>query len=604
MSVLLDNNYPIYFVKDSFFENAMNIYSLLLLFFIDFACVGAAITYQFSGGRFGDNCLSYTHAKWLSYKHKIPLLYREFRYSDKLMLHLTEQNIKSAPIFDKVVVLTKDNFIIDPAANVLYIVPFFSDFADERIRPMNHGWPCFEIDWTNAQFLQTMRTALAPINPVTVPIVKQSDAISVAVHVRKHEGPLLSDYVTGQVDPFKYADFQQGLRFPPESFYINQIQYLIDFFKPKRLLLFLFTDDNPQELLARFKKALPTQNLEISCRDVSTIGDDNLVVEDFFAMTQFDCLIRPQSNFSFVAAKIAQFILEIFPTKNRWEKSGERWHNIIEKTEIIKSNDATQIEYAFIAYATESYFPLLKVLLDSHQHFSQKPIIVYGVNADVPFSCNDYPLLITRRIDIDLNQNRFKVWCYKSRIIAESNVKYGIYVDADAIIASPHIDLLFDLCKYANPFPLCPIHPDDVMDNILQQLMQRVKITTKSMPYVHDNVILFSHKCSPFIKEWHNMGLSYASITLEDEKILNTLLWKYQATHYLAPIEFYWNTVDAIPKNIFTHPTSLLNPNKKTDLGALYDQQVQYPLIFHGCKNLTIAPLLLNHIKRQAIITQ
>ncbi|HEV7737800.1 MAG TPA: hypothetical protein VGO47_10580, partial [Chlamydiales bacterium] len=40
-----------------------------------------AITYEFSGGRFGDNLLAYFHAKWVSYKYNIPFFYKEFPYS-------------------------------------------------------------------------------------------------------------------------------------------------------------------------------------------------------------------------------------------------------------------------------------------------------------------------------------------------------------------------------------------------------------------------------------------------------------------------------------------------------------------------------------------
>ena len=48
------------------------------------------------------------------------------------------------------------------------------------------------------------------------------------------------------------------------------------------------------------------------------------VVDDFFALTQFDCLIRADSNFSFVAAKLAHYEIVISP-----------WHGIIAENETI-----------------------------------------------------------------------------------------------------------------------------------------------------------------------------------------------------------------------------------------------------------------------------
>src|SRR5579862_7273227 len=46
-----------------------------------------AVTYEFTGGRLGDNLLSYLHAKWISHTRQIPLLYKPFPYSSELCLH-------------------------------------------------------------------------------------------------------------------------------------------------------------------------------------------------------------------------------------------------------------------------------------------------------------------------------------------------------------------------------------------------------------------------------------------------------------------------------------------------------------------------------------
>lgn len=43
------------------------------------------------------------------------------------------------------------------------------------------------------------------------------------------------------------------------------------------------------------------------------------ILEDFFAMMQFDCLIRPESNFSIVASKIADFKVVINPIEFKFE---------------------------------------------------------------------------------------------------------------------------------------------------------------------------------------------------------------------------------------------------------------------------------------------
>lgn len=50
----------------------------------------SAITYELNGGRFGDNLLSYSRAKWLSYIYGIPVLYFPFPYADQLALSCIE----------------------------------------------------------------------------------------------------------------------------------------------------------------------------------------------------------------------------------------------------------------------------------------------------------------------------------------------------------------------------------------------------------------------------------------------------------------------------------------------------------------------------------
>ena len=62
-----------------------------------------------------------------------------------------------------------------------------------------------------------------------------------------------------------------------------------------------------------------------------TESDTNML-EDFFALTQFDCLVRPDSNFSIAAEKISDFKIIIYPLnpltdgdKNDVDMVGIKW---------------------------------------------------------------------------------------------------------------------------------------------------------------------------------------------------------------------------------------------------------------------------------------
>ena len=54
----------------------------------------AGVTYTFSGGRFGDNLISYLHAKWVAYRAGVPLLYKPFGYSGMLVMDEEEERFE------------------------------------------------------------------------------------------------------------------------------------------------------------------------------------------------------------------------------------------------------------------------------------------------------------------------------------------------------------------------------------------------------------------------------------------------------------------------------------------------------------------------------
>ena len=63
----------------------------VFLFLAQIINARSAVTYTFSGGRFGDNLLSYSRAKYVASLYGIPLLYIPFPYSDYLMMHNLER---------------------------------------------------------------------------------------------------------------------------------------------------------------------------------------------------------------------------------------------------------------------------------------------------------------------------------------------------------------------------------------------------------------------------------------------------------------------------------------------------------------------------------
>jgi len=235
----------------------------------------SAVTYTFSGGRLGDNLLSYFHAKWIAYKHGLPFLYRPFPNAELFALHNRDQQLE-----------------IETSS--LYVVPYFPETtAKERL---------FDVDWSDPVFRKEMAECLTPMEEVSLhPLPK--DRKTVGVHVRRGGG-------------FDHPEiyYEYPLKFPPDSYYIEQIERVAALFPDEPLYVFILTDDpNPESIGDKFQKALQNPNIEFAWRKGEN-GPDQNILEDFFLIPQFDVLILCDSNFSLVASKISEPAAIFIPT--------------------------------------------------------------------------------------------------------------------------------------------------------------------------------------------------------------------------------------------------------------------------------------------------
>lgn len=262
------------------------------------------ITYTLSGGRLGDNLIAYMHAKWFCYLYHLPMLYKPFKFSDKFIFHEAEtlytEDIKEN--CDRVIYIKNESSMI-PNSNesILYIIHFFPECVTEAKRFTT--LPFFTVNWEDVHFRQQLKSLIRlnkPFKKLRLP----KNKLNVAVHLRRGGGH----------DPKWYFE-GLPLKFPPFSFYIDQIRRLQNMFPKKALNVHLFTDDrNPMHLRKKFEKAFPDQNIVFHCRKKGNAPDVN-ILEDFFALTQFDCLIRPESNFSIAAEKISDHQVIIYPAR-------------------------------------------------------------------------------------------------------------------------------------------------------------------------------------------------------------------------------------------------------------------------------------------------
>jgi hypothetical protein len=269
----------------------------IVLFFILYFFNGFAqnsyvsyVTY----GRFGDNLLAYSHAKWLAYKYDLHVLYTPFLYSDKLMLinDVVQLNVKSKYKNEKIIAI---NGGFRPYR--IYEVPCFSDFE--------HEWNLFKTDWSDPIFKQCMKGLIKPIEIMQL-ITPKYNRLSIALHIR----------TTGGYDPVG-TELSFLHKFPPLSFYTKElanISKIIDF---APMYVYVFTDHlSPEQLVFELKQELVSKDHIYFDYKKNVFSIEDEVLKDFFSLAQFPIIIRGDSNFSYMAARIGETCLEIFPKNN------------------------------------------------------------------------------------------------------------------------------------------------------------------------------------------------------------------------------------------------------------------------------------------------
>jgi len=265
--------------------------------------VSSAISYELNGGRFGDNLLSYCRAKWLSYIYDIPLVLLPFPYADQLKLYELEPLLCIDNFKNIIRLSSSGHYQLKKYNNTLYI---------------NHWRTKVEINWNDSAFITQLKELIAPrynIQKISIP----DGYISVAIHVRTG-GSFAADTVQEQE--------RCPLRFVSHEFFIAQIQRIAQMFEGQRLYVYIFTDHKkPKQIAKEFNEALNNENIIIDYNKEANSHKIN-VLEDFFSMMQFQCLIRPGSHFSRFVERLGDAQLVIFPYSVR-KKSKESSIDVI-----------------------------------------------------------------------------------------------------------------------------------------------------------------------------------------------------------------------------------------------------------------------------------
>ena len=289
------------------------------------------IVSRLSGGRLGDNLLSISHAAWFACKNNLLLGYYPFDMCKKFSFSRECLAIKkNTAYYPKTICIPeRDNAIKETKfepQGILYELPYYPDFEaeyhDGSTYKMPHSCVPYVINWYDQEFIAYLRHLLSPIKPIPVPTLP-ADRICIALHVRRGGG--YDPANANKILPYKHV---------PVSFFIEQLIYLHNELGRVPVYAYIFTDDQkPQSLIKYMSKYLAGRDIVLDYRKAGNRHDAN-VVEDFVFMQKFPYIIRPQSNYSYIAAKLGGAIIEIEPAAFKWNQN----YNLITHARIIYSD--------------------------------------------------------------------------------------------------------------------------------------------------------------------------------------------------------------------------------------------------------------------------
>lgn len=264
-----------------------------------------AITYTFSGGRFGDNLIAYFHAKWAALEYGLPLLYKPFPLADFLQLSEMDPPVDVNLKFDHVIkIQTKSQIPISPPSSLL-VIPFFPEGKLEFEQPQWGDNLHFPIDWEDPIFHEEMIQCLAPKEPVKT-LELPEKCITVALHLRRGDAN----------EDFEHHWRLFPLKFPPDSYYIEQIERISKIFMDQKIYIHIFSDSPAINLLAEsYSKAIMDPRITFGWdSDQKFEHNTQKLFHDFYSIPKFDCIIGCESNFSFIPAMLGDYKVKIMPT--------------------------------------------------------------------------------------------------------------------------------------------------------------------------------------------------------------------------------------------------------------------------------------------------
>ena len=288
------------------------------------------LTFRHNHGRLGDVLLNYTKNFYIAQKHGLDLyILNEIPYVHDFMLDLETPHIHvNSPLFNKRISISNDTQITGTHDNALYISGCYITVDGISNFDAWHSH-MFQCSIEQPAFGSQIKKHLTPKKPYDMQLPQ--DITTVAIHIRKGGGfdhPLASEQYRpehpqegeGTRTNYKeYVDRDQPFKFPPEQYYVDQLNFLHALLDYQPLYVFVFTDDrDPEAIVDRIKQRINNANIQFDYRKAGNAHDKN-ILEDISFMSMFDYLIKSGSHYPWVAQMIGNHKAIISPTAYEWQ---------------------------------------------------------------------------------------------------------------------------------------------------------------------------------------------------------------------------------------------------------------------------------------------
>lgn len=291
---------------------------------------GAFVQYTLSQGRFGDQLLAYAKAQYIAHTYNVKILYTPFAYVEYIALHYAQlpqaafykNRLQEIPVNQDTVMNSLDQ-------STLYTVSLSTKHKD-----ITNLDSIFLYSLQDQQYKNILQKMLKPTIPIRT-IEWPKNCVTVALHVRKPSGhdTKLSSKQLYNADDYKNieptviekngsmpSDKRYPHKFPPDQYYIDQINRLPELFPDQSIYVHVFTDyHDPEALVSLYNPYIKHTNITLTCHNKKQQKYMRFI-DDYYNMAQTDCLIRPSSNFSRAAQLIGNHKLIIYPKKAEWRK--------------------------------------------------------------------------------------------------------------------------------------------------------------------------------------------------------------------------------------------------------------------------------------------